>query len=263
MKRTTRVRWTADERAAVVRRAQTLLAEDPGIAVSALFARSQDSLPAERRRRGGAGVHAWLRAEVKRAGPLPSPATTWRAEPRPAADAAPVASAEDAANAKPKADEHLPSAADVRSPLVSSLIEAGVQVVAGILGDTRVRTALLGLLRVASSPPTEADERVGAVKEEAPGHAGGDLVVVAGCSPEEAQALKKELGGALEVTFWSPDEPRDRLMEVLPQAGLVIGVASGLPPTVESSLARLGSRYVRHTAGMPALYRRLAEHALT
>jgi hypothetical protein len=89
-----------------------------------------------------------------------------------------------------------------------------------------------------------------------------DLIVVAGCSADEARSLKKELHGTLPVTFWAADEPRERLLDLLPKAELVIGVSSGLPQTVESSLARLGARYVRHSGGMPALYRRLAEQAL-
>ena len=64
MKRITRVRWTADERAAVIRRAQTLLADDPRITSARLFDASQEGLAKERQRPGNPNARAWLREEL-------------------------------------------------------------------------------------------------------------------------------------------------------------------------------------------------------
>ena len=265
MKRNTRVRWNADERAAVVHRAQTLLAEDPRLSLKALFNRSQECLPKERRRPGNPSASAWLHQEVKRAGPLPSPATVWRPEPA-THEAATAAAGDDAAvpavPAAAAAPMHaVPSAAAAgeRSPLVALLIESGVQVITGILADSRVRSAIAGLLKGAGDAGAEPTLHVAPTQAEMPQ---SDLVVVAGCSADEARSLAHELKGTLAVKFWTSDEPRERLLDLLPSAGLVVGVTAGLPQAVESSLARLGPRFVRHTGTAQALYRRLAEHAL-
>lgn len=275
MKRINRIRWNADERAAVVRRAQTLLAENPDIRSLELFDRSQDSLPKERRRRGAASVYAWLRSEAKRAGSLPSPATVWRAPPsaeasQPGAGDASAPSPPVAPVAPVKDDAAPAQAAPPLSPVMASLVEGGIRVLTGILGDPRLRAAVRELMQEALTQPGAAEDtrslessstRAEVDRQDAR-EGGSGPVVVAGCSPEEARELEKELDGALPLTFWTTDAPREQLMDLLPRARLVIGVAERLSQSVESSLTRLGSRYVRHTGGMPALYRRLAELAL-
>jgi len=285
MKRITRVRWNADERAAVVHRAQTLLADDPRLSLKALFSQSQECLPKERRRPSNPSASAWLHQEVKRAGPLPSPATVWRPE-RAAQDVESLDGNESAAPARsgtaatPPADATAsPRAAGVpsgnappanASPLVALLVESGVQVISGILADPRVRQAFANLLsRGAPAGDAARSAQDGAQDLSQPAHwpsqtdtPQANVVVVAGCSVDEARSLAHELKGTLAVKFWTPDEPRERLLDLLPSAGLVVGVSAGLPQAVESSLARLGPRFVRHTGSAQALYRRLAEHAL-
>jgi hypothetical protein len=270
--RISRIRWTSDEKAAVIRRAQSLLAQDPEIKLVSLFVRCQEGLPKDRQRPNNPNARAWLQAEIKRAGPLPEPATIWRPDPsaEPGSDEAdhPAASREPEAVPVPPAKPAAVGGAVPAAPaLVSLLVDAGVQVLCGILADPRVHRALAGLAQgrggaapVAKVPGNGDASRVDAAEPEPEDPR--DLVVVAGCTAEEARSLGKELKGTLPVTFWASDEPRERLMELLPKAELVVGVAEGLPQAIESSLARLGGRYVRHTGGMQALYRRLAEHAL-
>ncbi len=257
MKRITRVRWTADERAAVVRRAQTLLAQDPSVSSSSLFAKSQEGLPSERRRRPSPSVHAWLRNEVRRAGPLPSPAETWR--PTEGDEVGGRNDSPTFTNVS-SGDQRSHQESEPRSPIVEALIQAGVQVLTGILTDARVRLAIWTAIHGDATPSRIDDVVRHASSEDASKR--DRLVVVAGCSTEEAQVLKKKLDGALPLSFWSADAPREQLLRLLPQADLVIGIVDNLPHGVENSLTRLGPRYVRHTGGMPALYRRLAERAL-
>jgi hypothetical protein len=267
MKRITRVRWSAEERAAVVRRAQTLLAEDPKTTLVSLFTRCQDCLPNERHRPGNPNARSWLQSEIKRAGPLPSPVKTWRPEPS-AASPERATTPPDADAARAAAAPRTGAGSD-RSPVVSLLIDTGIEILTGILADHRVRAAFAGLLEQAAgrNPPPAGESEGGAPNGSGKSDEGAEvakreLVVVAGCSAEEAESLAKELKGMLPVTFWASDEPRERLLGLLPNAEIVIGVANGLPQAIESSLARLGTRYVRHTGGVQALYRRLAEHAL-
>ena len=62
----------------MVRRAQTLLADNAKMSQAALFLQSQEGLPRERHRASSTNARAWLRAQLKGAGPLPSPVKIWR-----------------------------------------------------------------------------------------------------------------------------------------------------------------------------------------
>lgn len=251
MKVITRVRWSSEERAAVIRRAQSLMAESPRLPSKALFMASQECLPAERHRPSNTAAVAWLQAEIRRAGPLPSPAEVWRPEQSETV----IAGAEPAAVAK---QQDTPADVVPAAPsLEALLIETGVRVLTGILSDARVRAAVGAL--IAGSLP---DRPVIAPDPAAAPEPRSRQVVVAGCSSNEARLLADRLEGSLEVLFWTPEQSREELVDLLPTAGLVVGVSSGLPQAVESSLARLGDRFVLHTGGASALYRRLAEHAL-
>lgn len=270
MQRHSRIRWNAEERAAVIRRAQTLVAANPKLRQSVLFKESQECLPVERRREPFANAVSWLKLELSKAGPLPSPVTVWRPE----ASEQPPGNHDDpsappstvVANAQQNSS---PAAVRSPPPPASSLehfIEIGVLFITGILGDPRVKAAVSGLMSHASpAPPPQAatgSAPTPEVEAPAPTSPRGEFVVVAGCSAAEAKSLASEVDGALDVRFWSSDEPRERLLELIPQAEVVIGVANGIPRAIESSLSRLGDRYVRHTGGMKGLYRRLAEHAM-
>jgi hypothetical protein len=274
MTRQSRIRWNSDERAAIVRRAQTILAQNPQVSGTILFKESQECLPMERRREAFGNAVAWLRQEVKKAGPMPTEVKVWRAPqaahaegqpPSPPASAAP--STTSSAGAPPG------TAGPSTSPALAHMIEFGVQVITGILGDPRVKAAVSGLFQAQAAtevaePAHASGDAAGAAElptpelAVAPDRPRGEFVVVAGCSALEAKSLAKEVDGTLDVRFWASDEPRERLLELLPGAEVVFGVADGIPKAIESSLSRLGDRYVRHTGSVKGLYRRLAEQAM-
>jgi len=275
MTRQSRIRWNSDERAAIVRRAQTILAQNPQVSGTILFKESQECLPMERRREAFGNAVAWLRQEVKKAGPMPTEVKVWRPPQAAHAEGSPPSPPASAASTNaPPAGARVGTATASSSPAIVHMIELGVQVVTGILGDPRVRAAVSGLFQPqaatevpsAAHPSTEAAEAADsptmAELPVAPDRPRGEFVVVAGCSALEAKSLAKEVDGTLDVRFWASDEPRERLLELLPRAEVVFGVADGIPKAIESSLSRLGDRYVRHTGSVKGLYRRLAEQAM-
>lgn len=265
-----RIRWNAEERAAVVRRAQSLVAQNPKLRQSVLFKESQECLPVERRRESSGNAVGWLKAELAKAGPLPSPVTVWRSEAAEGADdtleqATPThASTQSRVGASGHAAPDTKGTSANRTVMVDQLVEIGVQLITGILNDARVRTAVSGLFTSTgpAAPMPAADPESAIAETPVAARSRGEFVVVAGCSSAEAKNLAKEVDGALDVRFWASDEPRERLLELLPDAEIVIGVSNGIPRAIESSLSRLGERYIRHTGGVQGLYRRLAEHAM-
>lgn len=264
VKRITRVRWTSDERAAVISRAQSLLVDSPRLPLRTLFSRSQECLSKERRRPANPGAANWLHKELKQAGPPPSPVTVWRRDEavqssvHPDTQQGPNAQTEMTDLPQAAVEAAKTSTAPDTTSLTALLVDAGVQVVTGILRDPRVRAAWKALIadgaRAADGPTSTPSDGAEVQK---------DKVIVAGCTAEEARVLAHQLQGAIPIEFWTPDEPRERLVELLPHASLVVGVAAGLSQPIESSLARLGHRFVRHRGSMQGLYRRLAEHAMT
>jgi hypothetical protein len=273
MTRQSRIRWNSDERAAIVRRAQTILAQNPQVSGTILFKESQECLPMERRREAFGNAVAWLRQEVKKAGPMPTEVKVWRPPQAAHADAPTSPPAAAASSDASSAGARLGTAAASSSPALAHMIELGVQVITGILGDPRVKAAVSGLFQPqaaterasSAQAPTDAAEAPELPTPElavAPDRPRGEFVVVAGCSALEAKSLAKEVDGTLDVRFWASDEPRERLLELLPGAEVVFGVADGIPKAIESSLSRLGDRYVRHTGSVKGLYRRLAEQAM-
>ncbi len=248
-----RVHWTEAERTALIRRCQSLRAEFPAIALTELLATGQEILPPERRRPSHAPLRTWLSGELR------ALAENAEEAPRPLAGLANVDAAPQAVSLEPHpAPESAPTpepsatVSPAQTPQVAALVETGVQVLLGILGDPRVKVALERLL--ARSPESTAIAEEDVSKRH--------WVVVAGIPSTAVGAIQSALDGAVAVRFWSPDQPREQLLEMLPDARLVIGMPDGLTPAAESALQKLGSRYVRHHSGVPGLYRRLAEEAL-
>jgi hypothetical protein len=157
-----------------------------------------------------------------------------------------------AATGSTPADIQVAVAGTAPSPVVTSLVEAGVQVLLGILADPRI-TAAVSRLVSAAVVPIEAIESDAGKRQ---------CVVVAGIPSSAISAVEKALNGTLQLRFWSPEQPREQLQQLLPEARLVIGMPDGLSPALESSLHNLGARYVRHDSGIAGLYRRLASEAL-
>lgn len=255
-----RVRWTADERAALVQRAHTLVAQQPGEPMRSIAAQAVSSLPLERRRKLDAKTVEWLRSAV-RALPalLPAGALTQDSVPpaQPAEDVATPTTAPAPGMATPGASNE--SAA---SPAVALIANSVVDVLLGVLRDPRLQVAAQAFLANAlagagKSAPASADTVPGAQAV-----AKRQLILVAGLSPDEAKAIEKAFAGMLPVKTWGIAQTREQLDDYIAQAHLVIGMQEQLSPSIDSSLRRLGDRYISHRGGIPALHKRLAEEAL-
>ena len=284
MRRISRIRWSADERAALIRRCQSLRATHPDASIASLLEKGQSILPPERRRANNAPLRKWLAQELRNAPAAPSEPTIYRPEPSaeytPAAAQAPAEAGASPATPPVAATVAAESTSSppAASPVVTGLIEAGVQVVVGILSDPRTRSALAGFLQgMPGSASGNGAPGEGTPKSSASASSNGNatqtaapaaaerrdgVVVIAGLSPEEARQVERSLDGTLQVRFWSPDQPREQLQGWLRDARLVIGMGGMLSPAIEASLERLGQAYVRHNDGMSGLYRRLASEAL-
>lgn len=61
---------------------------------------------------------------------------------------------------------------------------------------------------------------------------------------------------------WTTEQTREQLEEIVGEARLVIGMEDHLTQAIESSLRRLGDRYVQNYGGLQGLHTRLAEEAM-
>lgn len=152
-----------------------------------------------------------------------------------------VASAE--AAAEPVVSQPTPTV----SPLTTALIDTAVDVLVGILTDPRLKLALRGLLTQPAPSKANDDKR---------------LVLVAGLQPSDAKTVERNYAGMLPVRTWSTDQSREQLEAFVGEARLVIGMQDQLTQAIDSSLRRLGDRYVPNAGGMQGLHKRLAEEAM-
>lgn len=238
----TRVRWDDSERALLVQRTQVVLSERPGESFKDLVAEAMRSLPPERQRKLDTKTVLWVREAVRALPPLPGRSefrATEAANPPSGASEVPAPPAEAGAGAMP--------AGATTVPLASTLIDSGVEILVGILRDPRLRLAVRELL----SPPVAA-------KAEST----GGSVVVAGLAPGDAKTVERTYEGMLPLRTWSSEQTREQLDVFVGEARLVIGMQEHLSQAIDSSLRRLGSRYVQVNGGMPALHKRLAEEAM-
>src|SRR4051812_6501299 len=176
--RDTRIRWTGRERDVVVREYHALCASNAPLSMVDLLTAAQKGLPKERQRPPSYALRAWFNKELK---------AKLEAESRRAPGAhgthlrgndfvagaaslsgVPIGkngSRSDAVEGDPSAAQAL--AAALRNALYSplppeqtkSLIAAGVELVLGILGDSRVRQALQGFTNGSREDPFIATPR--------------------------------------------------------------------------------------------------------
>lgn len=239
----TRVRWVASERALLVKQAQVVFAEKPGESIKDVIAEAMLSLPPNRRRKVDTKTVLWVREAVRALPPLlPKPVNnpgTLDAPPETIVAGQPTPTAEPTAS---------PAASPpTKSLLTTVLIESGVEVLVGILSDPRVQLAFRGLLTPSAPTSIATDKR---------------LVVVAGLQASDAKAVKRTYEGMLPVRTWSAEQTREQLEEYIGEARLVIGMQDQLTQAIESSLRRLGDRYVQNHGGLSGLHKRLAEEAI-
>lgn len=117
----------------------------------------------------------------------------------------------------------------------------------GILTDPRLRLVLRGLLMQPALSQANDDKR---------------YVVVAGLPPGDAKSVERTFGEMLPMRTWNTEQTREQLEEIVGEARLVIGMQDHLTQAIESSLRRLGDRYVQNYGGLQGLHKRLAEEAL-
>lgn len=239
----TRVRWDAAERALLVQQSQIVLAAKPGESFKDIVAEAMLNLPPERRRKIDVKTVAWIREAVRALPPLPT-------KPAAVSAAAAQSPAEVVKESPPPTREvaTAPTVAQPRSPLAAALVDSAVDVLVGILTDPRLRLAVRGLL----APPAPATTDSG----------NKGSVVVVGLQPGDAKTVERTYQGMLPVRTWTHEQTREQLEEYVGNARLVIGMQDQLSQAIDSSLRRLGARYVPNHGGMQGLHKRLAEEAM-
>jgi len=240
----TRVRWDANERAQLVQQAQVVLAAKPGESFKDVVAEAMLTLPLERRRKVDTKTVLLIREAVRALPPLPEKAASKSPAPAESVSEGVEQQVKSAgAAAEPVVTQPAPGA----NPLTAALIDTAVDVLVGILTDPRLKLALRGLLTPPAASKANDDKR---------------LVLVAGLQPGDAKTVERNYEGMLPVRTWTPDQTREQLEAFLGEARLVIGMQDQLTQAIESSLRRLGDRYVPNTGGMQGLHKRLAEEAM-
>lgn len=253
-----RVRWTADERATLVQRAQLLIAEQPGEPMRSIASQAISGLPVERRRKLDAKTVEWLRSAVRA---LPQPMLTSAVAPE---SVAPAQDEETLATPAPIQSMAAPRAPNenAMSPAVALITDGVVAVLLGVLRDPRLHVAAQSFLANALASASKSVPAADGTSLATNAVGKRELILVAGLSPDEAKSIEKAFAGMLPVKTWGIAQTREQLDEYIAQAHLVIGMQEQLSPSIDSSLRRLGDRYVSHRGGMPALHKRLAEQAL-
>lgn len=239
----TRVRWDAAERALLVRQSQIVLAAKPGESLKDVIAEAMLSLPSERRRKVDVKTVAWIREAVRALPPLATkaaPVSDSKVEPAPEALSTQNSPAQDTQTA--------PSAAPSLSPLAAAVVDSAVGVLVGILTDPRLRLAVRGLLAPSSAASVDNTNK--------------GTVVVVGLQPGDAKTVERTYQGMLPLRTWTVEQTREQLEECVDNARLVIGMQDQLSQAIDSSLRRLGARYVSNHGGMQGLHKRLAEEAM-
>lgn len=240
----TRVRWDASERAQLVQQSQFVLAAKPGESFKDVVAEAMLTLPLERRRKVDTKTVLWVREAVRALPPLPDKAAS---KLPPSAVCAPAAVTQQETLTEAAAEPVVSQPAPAASPLTAALIDTAVDVLVGILSDPRLKLALRELLAQPSPSKANDDKR---------------LVLVAGLQPGDAKTVERNYGGMLPVRTWTTDQTREQLEAYVNEASLVIGMQDQLTQAIESSLRRLGDRYVPNTGGLQGLHKRLAEEAM-
>lgn len=218
--------WTEQEWTLTIERARTLRAADPSLRQVELFKRAQEALPADRRRPAHAqGVSKFTKRV--RAADIP-----WT-KPAPAAPA-PVVVIDDAPPPQSLAD---------------ALIEAGAELVAGILSHESVREALRGLVAVAVGR-----EHVAQV-EGAPWSTRTSLprIVVAGLKGSQLTEIQRELGDRADLRFWRSGQSTHQLRALSDEADAVVGMTGFISHSADAVMKSRAKRYVRCPGGISML----------
>ena len=301
--RDTRIRWTGKERDAVVREYQRLCASNAGLPMLELLVAAQKSLPLARQRPPSYALRAWFNkelksahdADVERALAGPGVKPNWRDSSTQATSAmAPTITALPGGNGTLKLQAPGPASSQsleqtlavaLRAALCSpassaeiqALVDAGVEIAAGILNNPRVRQAVRGLLEPPQDEPVAAPRatfqtsiaQVAKLKVAAseplvprtePVVRSGKLrVLIAGPLRGQLTELRAPYEAKLELESWSPDQGFEQLRTLVDTVDVVIGMPSLLTQAVQNTLRHYAKRYVRHTGGTGGLGGELAK----
>ena len=288
----TRIRWTDDERNAVLAAYRTLHAREPTRDIAKLFDRAQKALPPRRRRALDHKLRIWLESDGAHARGRP-PAAKVALPSTPAARPAaikPTAARSQASLQTVSTLATLPASASRRrddaratvgaaapdsAALAQLIVERGSEIVADILASASVQQALRALLRAAwptatsGAPVLVPSQRDGAAATDGDPAttalpASGKLrVLIAGMDKREGATLAKTYDDTLELVYWSTEEGLELLPAAVARADVVVGMTSLLSQPVEQTLRRHAKRYLRNARGIGGLRAELAGLALS
>ena len=288
----TRIRWTEEERNAVLAAYRTLHAREPNGDITKHFVSAQKTLPPKRRRALDYKLRVWLEAE---GAPARRRAPAANAPGTPSSNAAsgrtkkkgaqPEASIKDVSvpatlqaripRARDDAHAAVSAAAPDSAALTQLLVERGSEIVADILTSPRVQHALRALLQAAwpmasSGAPVSvlfAGDGSAATDDQpvatAPPANGKLRILIAGMDKSEGGLLAKTYDDTLELVCWSADEGLEPLRAAVDRADVVVGMTNALSQPVEQTLRRYAKRYLRNARGVAGLRSELAGLALS
>lgn len=281
--RITRVRWNAEERAAVMMEVASLRASQPTRSIAELFKDAQLKLPPLRRRRFNPTLRVWLDREFETLAKINAQQAALGRVATPAgvdASAGAHAASEVASATVDGTAPRLPAAVspgsgdahELQANLAGMFAELGSRIVVMLLRDGRVHEALRDALAAVASPPLPADRPTANDSGEprasndpnadAGPPANGRLrVLIAGIEPSQ-RAMFKTYEDTLDLHCWSAEQGMDLLRQVIDQADVVIGMAGALSQPVERTLRHGAKRYIGHSRGLPGLRSELASLAL-
>lgn len=288
----TRIRWTDDERNAVLAAYRTLHAREPNRDIAKLFDRAQKALPPRRRRALDHKLRIWLESDGAHARgrppaanvaipstPAGRPAVIKRTKARPQASIQTVSTLAtlpaSASRRRGDARGTVSAAAPDSAALAQLIVERGSEIVADILASTRVQQALRALLHAAWPTATSGAPVMVPLPRDGAAATDGDpataalptsgklRVLIAGMDKREGAALAKTYDDTLELACWSTEEGLELLPVAVARADVVVGMTSLLSQPVEQTLRRHAKRYLRNARGIGGLRAELAGLALS
>jgi len=219
-----RVRWTPQEQTELINSAASLLAERKAFNLREAFNQSQESLPADRRRKIAALTQIpWFIDTVpKRVKELESTKTnTVEAKIEEAIQSA----REDAEN-------------QLRDKLVRQAASVLVEVILVALEDPKIRSLL---------SPTTAPEALSQIKVK---KTKLKRVIVAGTLGSQANVIEKAFANKLDLRFWSKDQSNDTLRQMLSHADAAVAMVGFLAHSHDQILKASKVQYIPVSGGV-------------
>lgn len=234
----TRVRWSPEEQAELVNTGAALLKSKEVFSLREALTKSQEKLPANRRRDIAAlsQVPWFIDGVPKRLKELEEEVHTDLASE--------IARAVDAANEKARQE--------IEHELISKAGALLSRILVAALQDPTLRHLLMPGVNTSYQPNHNPLPR-GAAREKKP------RVVVAGALNDQARHLETTMGQKLDLRFWSKDQSADTLKSMLKNADACVGMVGFLSHSHDGILKSSKIPYHPVSGGISQVKRTLEE----